>query len=51
VKTSEVSDAEAIQRLSRSPHWVWGALDPVTKRLWTIDVGDRTRAMVQRVVH
>jgi IS1 family transposase len=51
VKTGEVSDAEAIQRLSRSPHWVWGALDPVTKLLLTIDVGDRTLAMAQGVVH
>jgi len=51
VKTGEVSDAEAIQRLSRSPHWVWGAIDPVTKLLLTIDVGDRTLAMAQRVVH
>jgi IS1 family transposase len=51
VKTGEVSEAEAIQRLSRSPHWVWGALDPVTKLLLTIDVGDRTLAMAQRVVH
>ncbi len=51
VKAGEVSDAEAIQRLSRSPHWVWGAIDPVTKLLLTIDVGDRTLAMAQRVVH
>jgi IS1 family transposase len=51
VKTGEVSDAEAIQRLSRSPHWVWGAIDPVSKLLLTIDVGDRTLAMAQRVVH
>src|SRR5712691_3337022 len=51
VKTGEVSDAEAIQRLSRSPHWVWGALDPVTKLLLAIDVGDRTLAMAQHVVH
>jgi len=51
VQTGEVSDAEAIQRLSRSPHWVWGALDPVTKLLLAIDVGDRTLAMAQRVVH
>ena len=51
VKTGEVSDAEAIQRLSRSPHWVWGALDPVTKLLLTIEVGERTLAMAQRVVH
>src|SRR6266436_3206726 len=51
VKAGEVSDPEAIQRLSRSPHWVWGALDPVTKLLLTIDVGDRTLAMAQSVVH
>jgi IS1 family transposase len=51
VKAGEVSDAEAIQRLSRSPHWVWGAIDPVTKLLLTIDLGDRTLAMAQRVVH
>src|SRR2546426_12025711 len=50
VKAGEVSDTEAIQRLSRSPHWVWGALDPVTKLLLTIDVGDRTLAMAQCVV-
>src|SRR5712691_3346724 len=51
VKAGEVSDTEAIQRLSRSPHWVWGALDPVTKLLLTIDVGDRTLTMAQSVVH
>src|SRR5215813_13591400 len=31
VKAGVVSEAEAIQRLSRSPHWVWAAIDPVTK--------------------
>jgi IS1 family transposase len=51
VKTGEVSADEAIQRLSRSPHWVWAAIDPVSKLLLTIDVGDRTLAMAQRVVH
>ena len=45
VKVGEVSDAEAIQRLPRSPHWVWVAIDPVTRLLLTIDVGDRTLAM------
>ena len=50
VKTGEVSEAEAITRLSRSPHWVWAAIDPVTKRLLTIEVGER-RTMAQRVVH
>src|SRR5467141_2726855 len=51
VKTGEVSAAEAVERLSRSPHWVWAAIDPVTKLLLTIDVGDRTLAMAQRVLH
>jgi IS1 family transposase len=51
VRAGEVSEAEALQRLSRSPHWVWGALDPVTKLLLTIEVGERTLAMAPRVVH
>jgi len=51
VQAGEVSEAEAITRLSRSPHWVWGAIDPVTKVLLAIDVGERTLAMAQRVVH
>jgi IS1 family transposase len=51
VKAGEVNDAEAIPRASRSPHWVWVALDPVSKLLLTIDAGDRTLAMAQRVVH
>jgi len=41
VQTGEVSEAEAITRLSRSPHWVWAAIDPVTKLLLTIEVGAR----------
>jgi len=51
VQAGEVSEAEALTRLSRSPHWVWVALDPVSKLLLTIDVGDRTLAMAQGVVH
>jgi len=51
VKDGEVSEAEALQRLSRSPHWVWAAIDPVSKLLLIIEVGERTRAMAQRVVH
>src|SRR5467141_663924 len=51
VKAGEVSDAEAITRLSRSPRWVWTAMDPVTKLLLAIDVGDRTLAMAQSMVH
>jgi hypothetical protein len=51
VQAGEVSEGEAITRLSRSPHWVWVALDPGSKLLLTIDVGDRTLAMAQGVVH
>ncbi len=51
VKDGEVSEAKAIQRLSRSPHWVWVALDPVSKLLLTVAVGDHTLAMAQGVVH
>jgi IS1 family transposase len=51
VKEGEMSEEEAIQRLSRSPHWVWTAIDPQSKLLLAIDIGPRTRAMAQRVVH
>src|ERR1043166_4663710 len=51
VQAGEVSEAEAITRLSRSLHWVWVAMDPVSKLLLAIDVGNRTLAMAQRVVH
>jgi IS1 family transposase len=51
VKAGEVSEADAIQRLSRSPQWVWVAIDPESKLLLAIDVGSRTLAMAQRVVH
>src|SRR5882672_429772 len=51
VKTGEVSEAEAVERLSRSPHGVWAAIDPVTKLLVTVAVGDRTLALAQHVVH
>src|SRR5881397_305443 len=51
VKAGEVSAAEAIERLERSPQWVWVALDPESTLLLAIDVGERTLAMAQRVVH
>ncbi len=31
VKAGEVSEAEAIERLERSPQWVWVAVDPLSK--------------------
>ncbi len=51
VKDGEVSAAEAIERLERSPQWVWVAMDPESKLLLAIAVGDRTLAMAQRLVH
>jgi hypothetical protein len=51
VKAGKVSEDEALNCLSRSPHGVWVALDPVTKLLLAIEDGARTLAMAQRVVH
>jgi transposase-like protein len=51
VKAGTVSEAEAIARLERSPQWVWGAMDPESKLLLAIDVGDRTLAMTQCFIH
>src|SRR5262244_1217698 len=51
VKDGEVSAAEAIERLERSPQWGWVAMDPESKVLLALDVGESTLAMAQRVVH
>ena len=51
VKAGEVSEADAIERLERMSQWVWVAMDPESKLLLAIDVGQRTLAMAQRVVH
>src|SRR6266566_7484460 len=51
VKAGEVSAAEAIERLERSPQGVWVAMDPESKLLLALDVGDRTLAMAQCFVH
>src|SRR5262249_5600137 len=51
VKDGEVTETDAMQRLSRSPHWVWVAMDPITQLTLTINVGERSLAMAQCVVH
>jgi IS1 family transposase len=51
VKDHKVRAAEAIERLERSPQWVWVAMDPESKLLLTLEVGDHTLATAQRVVH
>src|SRR5256884_6793915 len=51
VKAGAVREAEAIERLERMSQWVCVAVDPESKLLLAIDVGNRTLAMAQRVVH
>src|SRR5262252_6491295 len=51
VRDGEVSETEAIERLERCPQWVGVAMDPESKLLLALDVGERTLAMAQRVVH
>ena len=42
VRDNDMSAAEAIERFSRSPHWGWTALDPESKLLLSVQVGERT---------
>jgi hypothetical protein len=51
LKAGAINEAEAIERLERSPTWVWTAMDPNSRLLLVIDVATRTLAMAQRVVH
>src|SRR5262249_16546700 len=44
-KAGAISDDEAIQRLERSPSWVWTAMDPRSLLLVVVEVGSRTLAM------
>jgi IS1 family transposase len=51
VRDGDVSEAEAIEHLSRSPRWVWTAIDPESKLLLHVQAGERTLAMAQAVLH
>src|SRR5712691_2002328 len=48
VKDSEITEDEAIQVLSRSPHWVWVAMDPLWK---SFDKGSYRRFIVMEGNH
>jgi IS1 family transposase len=50
-KAGELSEENALKRLEPSRSWVWTAIDPESKLLLAMDVGERTLAMAQRVVH
>src|SRR5262249_23993707 len=41
----------AIERLARAPHWVWTVIDPESTLLLSVQVGERTLAMAQAVLH
>jgi hypothetical protein len=51
VREGEISAENALKRLERSRHWVWTVIDPESKLLLVTEVGPRTLAMAQRVVH
>jgi IS1 family transposase len=51
LREGDMSEAEAIEYLSRSPHWVWTAIDPESKLLLSVQVGERTLALAQAVLH
>src|SRR5437899_563217 len=51
LKAGEINNDEAIRRLERSPYWAWTVMDPKSKLLVVVDVGCRTLAMAQLVVH
>jgi hypothetical protein len=42
LREGEVSADEVVERLSRSPRWVWTAIDPETKLLLSVQVGEGT---------
>jgi hypothetical protein len=51
VRDGELSEADAIERLSTSALWVWTAVDPESKLMRGLQVGDRVLAMVQALLH
>src|SRR2546428_5630050 len=51
VKEGALRADEAIQRLERSQHWVWSAMEPESKLLLAITVGPRMLAMAQGIVN
>jgi hypothetical protein len=51
VREGQISEEQALRLLEPARPWVWTAIDPVSKLLLAIEVGPRTVAMAQRVVH
>ena len=51
VRDGELSEDEAIERLSTSPRWVWTAVDPESKLMLSAQPGDRSQDMAQAMLH
>jgi IS1 family transposase len=51
IKMGHVRATETNEPSPRSPAWVWVAMEPVSKLLLALAVGERTLAMAQRLVH
>lgn len=49
LKPGEISEEQAIKRFERSRHWVWTAMEPVSKLRLAIEGGPRTLERAQRV--
>jgi len=50
-KTGLGRETAADEPCPRSPHWVWVAIDPESKLVLALDLGQCTLAMAQRLVH
>jgi IS1 family transposase len=51
VRDGDITEAEAIEELSRSPRWVWTAIDPESKLMLSVQEGDRSLPMAQAMLH
>jgi hypothetical protein len=51
VRGGDMRAADAVEHLSRSPHWVSTAMVPETKLLLCVRVGERTLALAQAMLH
>lgn len=51
MKAGELTAEEVLARLRRPHQWVWAAIDPVSKLLLAVVVGDRSLATAQLLVH
>ncbi len=51
VRDGEMSEVQVIDHLSTSPRWVWTAIDPESKLMLNAQIGERSLAMAQAVLH